>query len=203
VGACRQIRLDLRQRLDVNLKPTGWKFPLMSMYFAIGEFRGRADRTQDFVQDQTRASFQPSLSKLNSKSIFGSCSGNHLPCDGCPFLYHPACPGVPWDRSGPVPACRGGTCVSFVLTRTPELAPTLAASRVARDCSRVQVVVLTARPHSGVSNRGGIRGSSCANIPRSAERSRLAHSWSRETCHSARSFDRLTMPDRSSPCPRS
>ena len=26
-------------------------------------------------------------------------------------LCHPACPGVPWDRSEPVPACRGGSAV--------------------------------------------------------------------------------------------
>jgi hypothetical protein len=38
-----------------------------------------------------------------------------------PPLCHPACPGLPWKRSRPVPARRGGIC-SFTQPRTNVLA---------------------------------------------------------------------------------
>src|ERR1700722_10371583 len=58
--------------------------------------------------------------------------------------------------------------------------------------------VLRAPLHQDVSNRGGIQGRSCGNIPRSVEQSRRIHSWSGEACQSAQLFDRPTMPDLSS-----
>jgi hypothetical protein len=65
----------------------------------------------------------------------------------------------------------------------------------------VQRAVLTVVPHSDVSNPGGIRVSNCENIPRLVERSKRVHSWPREAGQPVRSFDRLTMPDRSSSYP--
>ena len=58
--------------------------------------------------------------------------------------------------------------------------------------------VLRAPLHQDVSNRGGIQGSSCGNIPRLVELSRRIRSWSGEACQSVRLFDRPTMPDLSS-----
>ena len=40
-------------------------------------------------------------------------STSHFPMEAPHSLCHPACPGMPWERSRPVPACRGGTCSSL------------------------------------------------------------------------------------------
>src|ERR1700733_13764497 len=69
-----------------------------------------------------------------------------------------------------------------------------------RGCFRIRPrdVVLTVGPHSDVSSHGDNRASNCGNIPRSAGQSKRVHSWCHEICQSARSSDRLTMPDLSS-----
>jgi hypothetical protein len=59
----------------------------------------------------------------------------------------------------------------------------------------------TVPPHSDVSNRGGIRGSNCGNIPRLAGRPKRIDSWLPSTYQFVRPSDRLTTPARSSTYP--